>query len=416
MTAVKPRMVFADHRGRIFDHPHLLMVCRKGHEFTLPGPADLIPLPQASDIFLLPGRHCLGFDPERGILEYEQGQAVAGFISPGHTLSGICAYITDSGQDPLPMFAYGALGYARGKFWVCAREVDQDQRQNFQDIEPSRIEHGADSLLQKYPDNRLLQHLAGCAKDYCCPAARNLALGRFEAPLPTARQCNANCVGCISKQPKDSGFPATQQRIDFQPTPQEILEVMLEHANNEPKPIFSFGQGCEGEPLTEAGLLQEAISTFRSQKGPGTININTNASLPGAIPDLARAGLNSIRVSLNSVRQELYDPYFRPRGYSFQDVLQSISQAKEHGLFVSLNYLFFPGISDSEQEFAALDEFIHKQRIDFIQLRNLNLDPELYLGLLPQQTSPNMGLRNFLRRLRKNHPELGIGYFNPYLG
>ncbi len=415
MAAVKPRMVFADHRGRIFDHPDLLMLCRKGREFTLPGPDDLIPLPQGSDLFLLPGKNCLGFDPERGIVEYEQGQAVAGFVSPGYTLSGVCAYLTAPGQGPLPMFAYGALGYANGKFWVSARQVDQDQRQNFQDIPSSRIEQGADALLQKHPDNRLLQHLAGCAKNYCCPAARNLALGRFEAPLPTARHCNANCVGCISKQPKDSGFPPTQDRTQFQPSAQEILDIMLEHSKNESRPIFSFGQGCEGEPLTESRLLQEAISAFRSQKGPGTINMNTNASLPGTIPELAKAGLDSIRVSLNSVRQELYDPYFRPQGYNFQDVLQSLKQAKEHGLFVSLNYLFFPGISDSEQEFAVLDEFIHEQRIDLIQLRNLNLDPELYLGLLPHQASPSMGLKNFLRRLRKNHPQLRIGYFNPCL-
>ncbi|MFO8031931.1 MAG: radical SAM protein [Desulfohalobiaceae bacterium] len=413
---VKPRMVFADHRGRIFDHPHLLMVCRKGREFTLPKPDDLIPLPQGSDLFLLPGRNCLGFDQARGSLEYQQDQAVAGFVSPGHTLSGTCSYVTDPGQGPLPMFAYAALGYARGRFWVCAKEVDQDQRQNFQDIDTSRIEQGADALLQKYPDNRLLQHLAGCAKEYCCPAARNLALGRHEAPLPTARQCNANCVGCISKQPEDSGFPATQQRLRFQPSPQEILEVMLEHARNELRPIFSFGQGCEGEPLTEAKLLQEAISAFRSQSKTGTININTNASLPSTIPELAKAGLDSIRVSLNSVRQELYDPYFRPQGYRFQDVLQSIRLAKEQGLFVSLNYLFFPGINDSEKEFAALEEFVQQGNIDFIQLRNLNLDPELYLGLLPKETSPSIGLKNFLRRLRKNHPQLGVGYFNPYLG
>jgi wyosine [tRNA(Phe)-imidazoG37] synthetase (radical SAM superfamily) len=314
------------------------------------------------------------------------------------------------------MFAYAALGYAQGKFWVCAKQVDQDQRQCFQDIETSRIEQGAQALLQKYPENRLLQHLAGCAQNYCCPAARNLALGRYEAPLPTARQCNANCVGCISKQPADSGFPATQQRIGFQPSPQEILQVMLEHAQNEPRPIFSFGQGCEGEPLTEARLLQEAIAAFRSRSQAGTINLNTNASLPGSIPELAQAGLDSIRVSLNSLRQELYDPYFRPQGYRFQDVLQSIKLAKEHGLFVSLNYLFFPGISDSEQEFAALDDFLNKQHIDCIQLRNLNLDPELYLELLPQQSSPSMGLKNFLRRLSRNHPRLGVGYFNPYLG
>ena len=314
------------------------------------------------------------------------------------------------------MFAYGALGYDQGKFWVCARQVDQDQRHNFRNIGQSEINQGAAKLQHKYPHNRLLWHLTKCVQNYCCPTARNLALGRYEAPLPTARHCNANCVGCISEQSADSGFPATQDRISFRPTSQEILEIMLEHASHEPRPIFSFGQGCEGEPLTEAGLLQEAIADFRVHCQHGTINVNSNASLPGSIPDLARAGLDSIRVSLNSVRQELYTPYFRPTGYQFADVLQSIRQAKEQGLFVSLNYLFFPGLNDNEEEFLALENFVAEHNLDFIQLRNLNLDPELYLHLIPEQTSPSMGLKNFMRRLRKSFPQLGLGYFNPYLG
>jgi pyruvate-formate lyase-activating enzyme len=84
-------------------------------------------------------------------------------------------------------------------------------------------------------------------------------------------------------------------------------------------------------------------------------------------------------------------------------------------LFVSLNYLYFPGVNDTEEEFEALAELVEWSRLDFIQLRNLNLDPELYLQVIPAPRTPAMGLSNLRKRLKKNFPWIEFGYFNPYL-
>lgn len=198
--------------------------------------------------------------------------------------------------------------------------------------------------MKEFPKNRLMQHLMNnCVLRYGCPAAKNLVLGRYEAPLPTSRACNARCIGCISQQEADSSIcQAPQDRMNFTPTAQEIVEVMLYHQQNEKQPIYSFGQGCEGEPLTQAPLLVEAVKLFREKGGIGTVNLNSNASMPRWIKELALAGLNSLRVSMNSARGTVYDKYYRPTNYSFGDVRESIQTAKEHGLFVSLNLLFFP--------------------------------------------------------------------------
>lgn len=410
-----PRLVYADEQGQIYDHPFLRMLCRKGREILPPRPDECIPLPPGSDLFLLPNRQAVGLDPDTGSVVQTDGLAVAAFVCPGYTLSGLTAYCSSESACPLPLFAYGAVGYAHGQFYLCAQQVDEDQRQVFSHISPKRIQRGAQNLLQAYASNRLVRHLANCALSYGCPAAKNLALGRFEAPLPTARSCNAACIGCISRQDPDSGFPATQNRITFQPRVKEITDIMHHHAGRENRPIFSFGQGCEGEPLTESELIREAISTFRRQDGPGTININTNASLPESIPGLARAGLDSIRVTMNSARKDIYLAYHRPTSYAFEDVLTCMETARTHRIFVSLNFLFFPGISDSETEYQALAELIAQTGIDFIQWRNLNLDPELYLQLLPHAESPAMGIKNLLRRLHKDFPGLRSGYFNPFL-
>jgi wyosine [tRNA(Phe)-imidazoG37] synthetase (radical SAM superfamily) len=415
-SKIRPRLVYADKQGNIYDHPELLMLSQSKGEVLRPRPEELTSLPEGSDIFFLPQRYALGYDSATGSVERLDSFAVAAFVCPGYTLTGLSAFESEDNAKPLPLYAYGALGFDKDRFWVAAKQVDTDPRQQFEAYSPSHIEHGIKILLKKYPHNRLLAHLSRCALTYCCPAAKNLALGRYEAPLPTARTCNANCLGCISHQEKDTGFPANQHRISFRPTPKEITQIMFEHASHEKKPIFSFGQGCEGEPLLEASLLQKALSEYRSQDGPGTININSNGSLPEVLEGLKHSGLNSIRVSLNSAQKSLYTAYYRPKSYTFQDVKETISRAKALGLFVSLNYLFFPGITDQEQEYAALADLISASHLDFIQLRNLNIDPELYLQVMPSSQSPFMGLSNFQKRLHKEFPWLGFGYFNPYLG
>jgi pyruvate-formate lyase-activating enzyme len=420
---VRPHLLFAGADGNIYDHPDLLMLCRRGREMGLPRPDELTPLPPESELFLLPGRHALGLDPETGQVEAMEEQPVAAFVCPGYTLTGHAAYSSGPDAPVLPLFAYGAVGFANGRFYVSAKRVDEDKRQVFENIARGRIQQGAQQWLKEFPDNRLVQHLMGCALTNCCPAARNLCLGRFEAPLPTSRTCNARCVGCISLQPEESGFPATQSRLAFTPTPDEIVQIMQRHGKREARPVYSFGQGCEGEPLTEAETIAQAIATFRSQGGAGTVNVNTNASLPGAVERIAQAGASSMRVSLNSAREPLYNAYYRPKGYGLEDVRQSISTAKQAGMFVSLNFLFFPGVSDTEGELDALAGLVHDLQVDFIQLRNLNLDPELYLDLLESDPEagpalsrePAMGFVNFRRRLRKACPWLGFGYFNPYL-
>ena len=414
---IRPHLVAADEHGNIYDHPDLYMVCRKGIELALPKPDELIPLPPGSEFFLLPGRRAMGLNPETGELEVLDELAVAAFISPAHTLTATTAYLSDEGAPTLPLFAYGALGFARGRFYVAAKKVDEDPRQVFTGIALQTVEKAALKLSRAFPENRLVQHLMHkCVLTYACPAARNLALGRYEAPLPVSRACNARCVGCISQQSADSPIAVTPQcRLTFTPTAEEIVEVMEHHAKNElTAPIFSFGQGCEGEPLTESPLLEAAIALFRSRGGQGTVNLNSNASDPESVAALAAAGLTSLRVSLNSAREEAYTRYYRPVNYTFAHVRESIARAKAAGVFVSLNLLYFPGITDTEAELTALIELLTAYKIDFIQLRNLNIDPEMYLALMRGLADePAMGLNNFRKRLRKECAWLSFGYFNP---
>jgi molybdenum cofactor biosynthesis enzyme MoaA len=264
------------------------------------------------------------------------------------------------------------------------------------------------------PENRLREHLETCALEYGCPAGKNFFLGRYEAPLPTATACNARCLGCLSLQ-TDPDIPCSQHRIGFTPTPEEIAEVALAHIRRVDRAVVSFGQGCEGDPLTAADAIEPAVRIIRSETGRGTVHCNTNGSRPGVLKKLAAAGLDSVRVSMNSLRKEAYEAYFRPRGYTFEDVAAAIDAASGRGCHVAVNYLHMAGVTDTETEWQALETFLSRHRVDMIQWRNLNYDPERYRRAMEAASpaGPAMGMAAFIKRTRRTFPHLLHGYFNP---
>jgi molybdenum cofactor biosynthesis enzyme MoaA len=201
------------------------------------------------------------------------------------------------------------------------------------------------------------------------------------------------------------------------PSPEEIRDVAVFHIERVKNPVLSFGQGCEGEPLLQSDVIEKSIRLIRKHTDKGAININTNASRPEAISCLFDAGLNSVRVSMNSVRQEYYNRYYKPKDYGFEDELKSIKIAKNKGGFVSINYLTMPGFTDSKDEYAALKKFIEVYKIDMIQWRNLNFDPLAYFRIIKCSvpSSGMIGVRQLIQSLEKSFPRLKMGYYNPYI-
>jgi molybdenum cofactor biosynthesis enzyme MoaA len=190
------------------------------------------------------------------------------------------------------------------------------------------------------------------------------------------------------------------------------VEVALPFLTSVPEAIVSFGQGCEGEPLLLADVIAAAIQRIRKETHLGTINCNTNGSLPLRVAQIAQAGLDSIRVSLNSALGPTYTSYYLPRSYRWEDVRTSIRVAKESGLYTTLNYLVFPGVTDREEELEAFLGLIRDARPDMIQMRNLSIDPELYLRTVPPARGKSVGIRTLLRAIRREFPLVEVGYFN----
>ncbi|MBW2441664.1 MAG: radical SAM protein, partial [Deltaproteobacteria bacterium] len=413
----------ASDAGEIFELDGYAAVGMAGAKLAPLTVAQTRRLPFGSELMMLPDRKPVLLNIDTGKLEtlhenpYDPGEMVypvAAFNSPGYVITRISAYGETRRSQTLPLFSYGAVGWHADGFRSAVVQVDAEPRQDLRQMPRDEVIAGVERMRRQMPDNRLRAHLENCALTYGCPAGKNFFLGRYEAPLPTAQACNARCLGCLSLQ-QNSDIHHSQDRIAFTPSPQEIAAVALAHITQVDGSVVSFGQGCEGDPLLADHVIGPAIEQIRSQTDRGTINMNTNGSLPDRLPSLFDAGLDSIRISMNSVRKACYDAYFRPRGYGFADVLASIETALARKKFVAVNYLNCPGFSDTPAEAAALEQFLEQYPIHMIQWRNLNFDPVRYWRQMDAAASSGepIGMEVLLKQIRQRFPNLKFGYFNP---
>ncbi len=416
------RLLVCDGKGRIFDRPDLALAGSVGTRWVPVPDDDLVPVPEGTKVFFLPESRAVGWDEGAGRPRVlGRYRAVAAMLQAGYTRTHLPAAAYPEGGPPeygchryLPLWAYACVGWRDGRMVAAAFRVDPMTHSETCHYDDRQIAPRVRRKVRRHGRNRLVRHLARCALEYHCFAAKNWFMERWEAPLPTAPGCNAGCVGCISLQPSDC-CPASQDRISFVPTVEELAGVAVPHLERVDRGIVSFGQGCEGEPLTVAERIGEAVAAFRERTDRGTVHLNTNGSRPDALRRIARAGLDSVRISMNSPRRETYEAYYRPRGYRFEDVTASIRGAVEAGLYTALNLLVFPGVTDLPEEAEALERLIEDTGLHMVHLRNLSIDPRLYLEHLPARVRDRddaIGLKALAVALKRRFPRLELGYFN----
>lgn len=406
--------VYADEKGNIYDAPGYAAVGRSGRDDTVLADDDLIPLPPGADLMFLPGRSALAAHDGAIAQIAAPLAAVAAMLPAGYTRTHLPAYRVLAGAPPLPLYGYTAVAMRRGRFYAAAVKSDDNAKWDPRRFNTPDLADRIEAVRRELPGNRLVEHLARCSLEWHCCTAQNLFYRRWEAGIPVSPACNADCLGCISRQPAEC-CPAPQSRIGFVPEVDEVAAVGVYHLSKAPEAIVSFGQGCEGEPSLEADTIAAAIKAMRAKTPRGMVNINTNAGFTDGIEKIAAAGLDSMRVSVISARPEGHTAYYRS-SYSLGDVRASIAAAKACGVHVSLNMLLLPGFNDRPEEAAAWEEFVATTGIDMIQLRNLNIDPETVWPVLPPQGDGPIGVKRFLGRLAEKFPAVRIGSFSRYIG
>lgn len=457
----RPMMLVAAPDGQVFEHPLLELAIENGLDVLRPGKKDLKPVPEGWDMMAMPGTKPIGYNPETGAFETvhtftttrEDGtewtfvpMAVAVHPPPGYVRThhpaaeyldlthpdekfkklggGVLPVLqaeepTPAGEEArpgLPLWAYTAVGYSNKGPMAAFFLADETTRWAPELFYKDNLDELVEKRMAEDPDNPILKQLSSCAQKYLCTCAQNVFHVRWEGAVPMAPACTSACLGCLSKDP-EWDTPTPQKRLKFSPKPDEIARVIAHHLENAEEPMMSFGQGCEGEPTMNGRVITESIRLARERTSRGIIHVNTNASRPDTIRDCARAGLNSIRISINTFDREMYDAYYRPKDYTFDDVMRTFQVAKEEGLYTCINFLIWPGWTDRMDELDRVSALVEDDLIQMIQLRNLCVDPGHYRTVLPAREGRGMliGMKGFVDELARRHPNLRFGTFNPRL-
>jgi pyruvate-formate lyase-activating enzyme len=398
---VRAALAYTDTRGRVF-FDETTSPLADGGIVRAPARDELIPIPDGGVVTMLPGR-----SPRLAGGRTASRRTALGVLLPaGYTRTLLPAFEKRAGAPQLPLFGYTFACAVDDELMVAAMRTDESE-----DWQPRRFGAGElDTILRDRlaadPRNRTLAQLAVCARDYGCFTAQNVFLERGEAAIPVAPKCNAACIGCISEQDAGSAIPSPQTRIAFEPDVADLARIGVHHLERVDDGIVSFGQGCEGEPLLRSIEIARAITAIRGERANGTINCNTNGSLPAALQRLIDAGLQAVRVSLNSFRPEVYAAYYRPAGYALDDVLASVALSVRSGLRVSLNLLTHPGVTDDRAEVEAAEAFLRAHPVALVQTRTLNIDPDVYFARVGRPAEP-LGMREALERIRRIGISLG---------
>ena len=178
-------------------------------------------------------------------------------------------------------------------------------------------------------------------------------------------RCNLRCIYCMTPE---GVKPITHKEILSY---EEIVRIAAIAVSLGVKKIRITG----GEPLARKNITH-LIFSLCALKGIEDISLTTNGILlEKYADDLARAGLNRINISLDSLKQERYRDI--TRGGVIEDVLKGIEKAGQAGLIpIKINMVPIKGYNiDEIEEFAKITltkpyqiRFIEFMPIGFIEL------------------------------------------------
>lgn len=407
--------VYADEEGNGYINEDFFGLGMLGNSFVEPSEEELIPLPEGASLTMIPNRAPVVINDEDQFVLYPgEGWAMGALLPQGYTRTLLPAFVNNNNAEGLPLFGYAAVFAQDGDLYVAALPTDEDRKWNPKYYNTEDLAERVAALKEKFPNNRIVEQIGYCALEYGCFTAENMFYHRWEAGVPVSPACNANCLGCISLQPSEC-CPSPQNRLKFVPTKEEIMELGVYHLEEAEDGIISFGQGCEGDPSMQADLIAEAIKEIRKQTDKGTINMNTNAGYTEGIKKIVDAGIDSLRVSLNSGTDEVYQAYYRPNHHTLADVKASLKYAAENGVYTYLNLLTYPGLNDCADELQNLIDLVQECDVKAIQVRNLNIDPDTMKPLLALAKEEALGVPAMLQILEEELPGVAIGnYTKPY--
>ncbi len=156
--------------------------------------------------------------------------------------------------------------------------------------------------------------------------------------------CNLGCIFCSV----DAGI-GTKRKKEIMVTDPKWMKEWILKAVKYKGPIHLLFDGA-GDPITNP-LLPKFISEAR--KIPGILTISLETRLHGAtkktIDSLARAGINRINLSIDSLQPDKARWLSGHKGYNITHILQLAHYAHEvHGIDVHVTPVWIPKINDED--------------------------------------------------------------------
>ena len=183
-------------------------------------------------------------------------------------------------------------------------------------------------------------------------------------------RCNFRCVYCM---PPD-GIPSVSH--DDILRYEELLRIIRLFAELGIKHIRLTG----GEPTVRRGLVK-LIREIHDMPGIETISMTTNGLLlPEMLDDLKDAGLSSVNISLDTLKEERFDEITRTTG-NLPKVLEAIGLSEEAGFSTKVNCVAMRGVNDDElADIASLakDRDIGVRFIEYMPIGKHDYEQAIY--------------------------------------
>lgn len=202
---------------------------------------------------------------------------------------------------------------------------------------------------------------------------KSVTLDKLQRPLKDLRisvtdRCNFRCRYCMPEEifGPDYSFLSNDKILSFD----EIERITRIFVSLGVRKLRITG----GEPLLRRGLPQ-LIERLNKIDGVEDIGLTTNGSLLKKFaPDLYKAGLSSVTVSLDSLEEERFF-YLNGNRSKVQRVLEGIQAAAEVGMKIKINMVVQKG--KNEQDILQMAQYFKENKhilrfIEYMDVGNYN--------------------------------------------
>ncbi|MEK5300878.1 GTP 3',8-cyclase MoaA [Bacillus sp. FSL R10-2201] len=202
---------------------------------------------------------------------------------------------------------------------------------------------------------------------------KSVTLDKLDRPLKDLRisvtdRCNFRCRYCMPEEifGRDYSFLSNDKILSFD----EIERITRIFVSLGVRKLRITG----GEPLLRKGL-PELIQRLNEIEGVEDIGLTTNGSLLRKFaPDLYKAGLSRVTVSLDSLNEERFS-YLNGNRSKVKTVLAGIQAAAEAGMKIKMNMVVQKG--KNEQDIVQMAEYFKENKhilrfIEYMDVGNFN--------------------------------------------